>query len=173
MITRERLSVSYQRPEAEVETLVERSEDDHGAVKQSMVNRILVATDTSAGGDAAVEHAAALARAHRAELHVLYVEPPLDPREVFAPEKLPDVGHVEEHLEGMQDRFPDLKVDTRQETGHLAMTVCAVAEQSGSDVIVLGQPRTNGKGRVRLRGLPLWVMRHSPCSVFLVDTTRA
>lgn len=147
--------------------------NDENTAAQSTVNRILVATDTSAAADVAVEHAAEMARAHRAELQVLYVKPPLDPREVFAPDKLPHLEVVEDHLDQMQGRFPDLTVHTSQEIGDLAATICDVAEQSRSDVIVIACPARNGKKRFRPGSLPRRIMRRSPCSVFLVDARTA
>lgn len=129
------------------------------------LSKILVATDTSAA-DAAVEYAAGLARAHGAELQVLEVKPALDPREVYAPAKLP---RVEGHPPRMEGRFPDLEVHTRQEMGDLASTTCVVAEQSCSDVIVIGWPRTRRKRRLPKRSRPRRVICRAPCSVLLVD----
>jgi len=56
------------------------------------MEKILVGTETSARAERAVETAVGLAAALDAELIVLYVKPPLDAREVFDPEKMPEGG---------------------------------------------------------------------------------
>jgi nucleotide-binding universal stress UspA family protein len=135
-----------------------------------MISKILVGTDTSAAADLAVEQATDLARAHDAELMVLYVKPPLDAREVFDPGKVPD---PDGYLERMHQRFPEVKVQTRQVAGDPAETICDVAEAEGSDVIVVGNRGTHGKKRWFLGSVPNGVVQHSPCSVFVVDTRSA
>jgi nucleotide-binding universal stress UspA family protein len=63
--------------------------------KEEAVETILVGTDASPAATLAVEQAAVLARAHDAELVILSVRPPVDPREVFDPAGRP---HVDAHL---------------------------------------------------------------------------
>lgn len=135
-----------------------------------MIQKIVVGTDTSAAADLAVEAAADLARAHDAELLVLYVKPPLDAREVFDPGKLPD---PDRYLERVTERFSDVKTRTRQETGDPAERICDVAEEEATDVIVVGNRGTHGRKRWFLGSVPNTVVQHSPCSVFIVDTRRA
>lgn len=135
-----------------------------------MIQKILVGTDTSSAADLAVEAAADLARAHDAELLVLYVKPPIDAREVFDPGKLPDPNG---YLDRMPMRFPGVKVRGRVESGDPAETVCDVAEAEGVDTIVIGNRGTHGKKRWFLGSVPNGVVQHSPCSVFVVDTRRA
>ncbi len=135
-----------------------------------MMQKILVGTDTSASADLAVEAAAELARAHDAELVVLYVKPPLDAREVFDPRKLPDASR---YLEAMAARFDGVKVRTRLETGDPAEAVCDVAEGEGVDTIVVGNRGTHGRKRWFLGSVPNAVVQHAPCSVFIVDTRSA
>lgn len=131
------------------------------------MQKILVGTDTSARADLAVEAAAGLARAGDAELVVLYVKPPLDAREVFDPDKLPD-GHG--YLERMRDRFPDVKVRTRSQAGDPAETIVEVAEEEAVDTIVVGNRGVHGKKRWFLGSVPLAVATHSPTCVYIVDT---
>ncbi len=135
-----------------------------------MMQKLLVGTDTSAAADLAVEAAAGLARAGDAELVVLYVQPPLDAREVFDPQKVPDpIGY----LDRMTSRFPDVEVRTRVEAGDPAETICEVAEEEGVDAIVVGNRGTHGRRRWFLGSVPNAVLQHAPCSVFIVDTRRA
>lgn len=135
-----------------------------------MMEKVLVGTDASAAADLAVEAAADLAKAHDAELLVLYVKPPLDAREVFDPSKMPDPVA---YLDRIGERFPDVKTRTRSEAGDPAETICDVAESEAADTIVVGNRGTHGKRRWFLGSVPNAVVQHSPCSVFIVDTRRA
>lgn len=135
-----------------------------------MIQKILVGTDTSVSADLAVEAAAGLARAHDAELLVLYVRPSLDAREVFDPRRMPDPSA---YLERMTNRFSDVKVLTREESGDPAETICDVATEQGAEVIVVGNRGTHGRKRWFLGSVPNAVVQHAPCSVFIVDTRRA
>jgi nucleotide-binding universal stress UspA family protein len=132
-----------------------------------MINRILVGTDTTASADLAVTAAADLARAHRAELVVVYVRPLADAREAVDPAKLPDPAG---YLRTMPGRFPDLAVRTRLEAGEPGRALSDVAEEVAADVIVVGNRGTHGRKRWFLRSVPSAVVRHSPCSVYVVDT---
>ena len=131
---------------------------------------ILVGTDTSAAADLAVEDAARLARDRDAELVILYVSPDGELRAVVDPAKAADPGA---YLARMAARFPGVRVRTRFEHGNPAATICDVAEQERAEAIVLGNRGTHG-GRWAVKdSLPNIVLRHSPCSVFIVDTRRA
>jgi len=134
------------------------------------MQKILVGTDTSASADLAVQTAAGLARAHDADLLVLYVKPPLDAREVFDPNKAPDPNA---YLDRMGSRFPGIRVRTRQAPGNAAETICEVAEDEGIDTIVVGNRGVNERRRWKLRSVPNAVVQHAPCSVFIVDTRSA
>jgi nucleotide-binding universal stress UspA family protein len=134
------------------------------------MRKILVGTDTSASADLAVQAAAGLARAHDAELLVLYVKPSPEAREVFDPNKAPDPTI---YLGRMPGRFPGLRVRTRQEPGSAAETICEVAEHEGIDTIVVGNRGVNERRRWKLRSVPNAVVQHAPCSVFIVDTRTA
>jgi nucleotide-binding universal stress UspA family protein len=134
------------------------------------MQKILVGTDASTSADLAVDAAAKLAAAHDAELVVLYVRPPLDAREVFDPEHVPD---SDGYLSAIRQRYEDIKVTTRTESGDPAETICDVAEQDGVDVIVVGNRGTHGKRRWFLGSVPNAVVQHAPTSVFIVDTRGA
>jgi nucleotide-binding universal stress UspA family protein len=113
---------------------------------------ILVGTDSSAAADLAVDHAARLARDRESDLVVLLVRPDGDLRSVVDPGKAAD-----------PDRY--LK--------HIAERIVAVAQELSADTIVVGNRGTHGSWwRVR-DSIPNLVLRHSPCSVFIVDTRRA
>jgi nucleotide-binding universal stress UspA family protein len=135
-----------------------------------MTQKILVASDASAAADLAVRRAAEMAQAYDAELLVLYVKPPVDAREVFDPSGMPD---AEAYLDAIAGRFSNVKTRTRLEGGDPAETICEIAEEESSDVIVIGNRGTHGKKRWFLGSVPNGVVQQSPCSVFVVDTRSA
>ena len=136
----------------------------------SKMATILVGTDTSAAADLAVQGAARLARDRGAELLVLYVRsrhrPPHGgrPRPRRRSRRLPgqDAGEVPRRLDadtgrGRRRRRADLRGGGR----------------GAAETIVIGNRGAHGS-RWRVRdSVPNIVLRHSPCSVFIVDTRRA
>jgi nucleotide-binding universal stress UspA family protein len=131
---------------------------------------IVVGTDTSAAADLAVEDAAKLARDRDAELLVLYVRPPGADRAVVDPDRAPDPAT---HLRRLATRFPGVATRTRIEEGDAAARICDVAAEVRAEAIVLGNRGTHGSWwRVR-ESVPNLVLRHAPCSVFIVDTRGA
>jgi nucleotide-binding universal stress UspA family protein len=131
---------------------------------------ILVGTDTSAAADLAVDDAARLARDREAELVVLHVRPDGDLRSAVDPGLAPD---PDRHLHRLATRYPGLATRTRVERGDPAERIVAVAAEERADTIVIGNRGTHGSWwRVR-DSVPNLVLRHAPCSVFIVDTRRA
>jgi nucleotide-binding universal stress UspA family protein len=134
------------------------------------MSTILVGTDTTAAADLAVEGAAQLARDRGAELLVLYVQPESDLRAVVDPDRAADPSA---YLARIPTRFPDVVTRTRVEQGEPADRICDVAAQELADTIVVGNRGAQG-GRWHVRdSVPNMVLRHAPCSVFIVDTRRA
>jgi nucleotide-binding universal stress UspA family protein len=131
---------------------------------------ILVGTDSSASADLAVDHAARLARDRGAELFVLLVRPERDVRAAVDPDRAPDPGR---YLAELARRFPEVATTTRLERGEPADTICEVAAEVGADTIVLGNRGTRGAWWRVKDSVPNLVLRHSPCSVYIVDTRRA
>ena len=131
---------------------------------------ILVGTDTSAAADLAVEDAARLARDREAELVVLYVRPDGDLRSVVDPSKAAD---PDRHLAKLTERYPGIRATSRVETGDAADRLVAVAEEIRADAIVVGNRVTHGTWWRVKDSVPNLVLRHAPCSVYIVDTRRA
>ncbi len=131
---------------------------------------ILVGTDTSAAADLAVEDAAGLARARDAELLLLYVRPEADLRAVVDPARAAD---PDRHLRRLRERFPDIITSMRVEQGDPAERLCAVADEIKADAIVVGNRGTHGSWWRVKDSVPNLVLRHAPCSVYIVDTRRA
>jgi len=131
---------------------------------------IVVGTDTSAAADLAVDEAGRLARANGAELVVLLVRPDGDLRAVVDPAKAADPHR---HLAGLIRRFPDVSVTTRIEHGDAAERICEVADELKAETIVVGNRGTKGSWWKVKDSVPNLVLRHAPCSVYIVDTRRA
>jgi nucleotide-binding universal stress UspA family protein len=131
---------------------------------------ILVGTDTTAAADLAVEDAARLAHARGAELLVLYVRPEGDLRSVVDPSKVAD---PDGYLHQMTQRFPDLATRTRTADGDPAERIVEVAAEERADTIVIGNRGTLGSWWRVKDSVPNLVLRHAPCSVYIVDTRKA
>jgi nucleotide-binding universal stress UspA family protein len=131
---------------------------------------ILVGTDSGAAADLAVDDAAKLALDRGAELVVVLVRPQDDVRAAVDPDRAPDPGR---YLSGVARRFPDVSTSTRIEHGEPAERICEVAAEIGADTIVLGNRGTRGSWWRVKDSVPNLVLRHSPCSVYIVDTRRA
>jgi nucleotide-binding universal stress UspA family protein len=131
---------------------------------------ILVGTDSSAAADLAVDDAARLARDRGADLLVLLVRGAADARAAIDPGRAADPVR---YLEGLAQRFPGLRTTTRIERGEPATRLCEVAAEVGAEAIVLGNRGTRGSWWRVKDSVPNLVLRHSPCSVFIVDTRRA
>ena len=131
---------------------------------------ILVGTDTSAAAELAVEGAAHLAREGGAELLVLYVRPDGELRSVVDPDHAPDPAR---YLAQVRERYPGVSARTRVETGDPAERICQVAAEERAETIVIGNRGAHGSRWAVRDAVPTMVLRHAPCSVFIVDTRRA
>jgi nucleotide-binding universal stress UspA family protein len=134
------------------------------------MKKILVGTDTSASADIAVEAAAELARVNEAELLILHVRGAGAEHDAVDPKKSAD---PDRYLTTMTARFPDLKIRSWAEQGEAAERLVEVAQSERVDTIVVGNRGAQGSWwRVR-ESVPNLVLRHAPCSVFIVDTRAA
>lgn len=117
----------------------------------SLYHNILVAIDGSPDAEAALRHAAALARDQNARLTLLTVAPnPANTAGVggAAPPDPLDL-HVKALREATDSVPDDASVTTLLERGDPAHAILATAEKGGHDLIVMG---SHGHGRV-LRAL--------------------
>lgn len=134
------------------------------------MKKILVGTDTSAAADLAVRAAADLARLVQGELLVVHVRSNGSAHDAADPKKTAD---PERYLAEMAERFPAIPVRSWSEPGDAGERLVEVAERERVDTIVLGNRGTHGpRWRVR-ESVPNLVLRHAPCSVFIVDTRTA
>ncbi len=134
------------------------------------MNKILVGTDTTASADLAVADAAELARARGAELLVLFVRSEGDLRAAVDPSR---AASPEAYLEGLRGRFPAVPTHTRVADGDPAARICDVAAEEQVDTIVVGNRGAQGSWWHVRDSVANLVLRHSPCSVYVVDTRKA
>jgi Universal stress protein UspA and related nucleotide-binding proteins len=131
---------------------------------------ILVGTDSTASADLAVDSAARLAKEQDAELLVLYVRSAAELRSIVDPRRAADPSG---YLAKMASRFPGLTMRTRTTSGDPAEQIVQVAAEERAETIVVGNRGTHGSWwRVR-DSVPNLVLRHAPCSVYIVDTRKA
>lgn len=127
-----------------------------------MYSTVVVGSDGSRTALEAVRHAAAVANAFGAALHVVTAVKPdtqqLEMARVGA-------GHA-------QVIARELGVDpvTHIEQGEASDVLCTVAGRLGADLVVVGNKGMGGMGRV-LGSVPNRVAHNAPCSVLIVETT--
>ena len=143
-----------------------------------MYDRILVPTDGSRPTAESVKHAATLARAHDAVVHVLYVVDRRRYRAATEDTKEEIVAALEEEGERAIDdavtRLADDGVETVSEIreGIPYKTVLAYAEEADIDVIVIGtHGRTGRDRRVALGSVTERVVQNAETPVLVVNTS--
>jgi nucleotide-binding universal stress UspA family protein len=144
--------------------------------------RIVVGTDGSDTASLAVRHAIELAKATGASLDVVSAfEPATSP---LSPEEKAEVpGDVQYEVSGREEVNTILEraaagaekagVDaaTHAREGDPADALLDVAEETGADLLVVGNKGMTGAKRFLLGSVPNKVSHHAPCSVFIVRTT--
>ncbi len=158
-----------------------------------MLNRIVVGTDGSKTSAEAVRHARELAKAAGAALDLVSAyrggEAP-DPASAYDPTVREDpeagglpadvarpVGErvtVSQQLdaaaaEASRDGIEEVTVHARE--GEAAEVILTVAEQTGADLIVVGNRGMSGAKRFLLGSVPNKICHHAPCDVYVVRTT--
>ena len=143
----------------------------------SVYRNILVAVDGSPDAEAALLHAAALARDQRARLTLLTAIPPLPATALLAsgaaPPRSEVIRHYAELLRKAADSLPaDVSVTTLLVEGSPARALIQRAESEEFDLIVMG---SHGHGRVHsalLGCVSQKVLHASPVPVLLARAPR-
>jgi nucleotide-binding universal stress UspA family protein len=146
-----------------------------------MLESILVGTDGSDAAGAAVAHAVRLARALGARLHIVSAYAPVSDRQlgierVQVPTDV-QVNLREEVLALLEASQRDAqaagvsRVETFARVGDAADAILDVAEEQGSDLIIVGNKGMTGATRFLLGSVPQKVSHHAPCSVMIVRAT--
>jgi len=143
---------------------------------QSLVEKIILATDFSETSEEAGFHAMLLAQTYNAELKALHV---FEPRSLGIPYyKLKKDGQIDEDPEKTRQRGKTMlkeladsfhvKADTIFAEGDPGHEIVRVAEELNADLIVLGTHGYTGWKRFALGSVAELVVRHAPCAVLTI-----
>ena len=137
---------------------------------------IVVGSDGTDRSGAAVEIAAELAEGMGAALHLVtaYAVPvaTMGYEGMAAVNYTESEKSLEDALEAQAARLRTrgIEVKVHAKPGAASDVLCHVAGELGADVIVVGNRRMKGSGRL-LGSVPNRVAHHAPCSVFIAHTT--
>jgi nucleotide-binding universal stress UspA family protein len=137
-------------------------------------HRILVALDGSPDAEAALRHAATLARDQNARLTLLTVAPPPASAPATGASQPPDLLDLQGTI--LRDALAwlpdDIGVTTRLERGDAAEAILRVAREGEHDLIVMGSHGRNRIHRALLGSVSERVLRASPVPVLLMRAAR-
>lgn len=147
-----------------------------------MYKKIIVGTDGSDTAKAAVSKAAGLALQVGAELHILSAYEPVPKAKLKSEAKdVPEeyqwmVNPREEVDKILEDAIasvdaPGVEIQKIEREGNPADVLLQYAEESGADLIVMGNKGMSGARRFLLGSVPNNVSHHSPCDLLIVHTT--
>lgn len=147
-----------------------------------MFTRIVVGTDGSETAGEAVRQAVDLAALSGAQLSIVSAFEPVPKRRVEG-EKLDAPADVHYEIGPREDvnlvldaaaaaaKREGVEVHTHPVQGDPADAILNVAEETGADLIVVGNKGMTGARRFLLGSVPNNVSHHAPCSVIIVRTT--
>ncbi|HTU92543.1 MAG TPA: universal stress protein [Gemmataceae bacterium] len=129
---------------------------------------VLHPTDFSDNSEFAFRVACALARDYDARLVLLHVIPP--PMVIYAggpvpAETWPSVEEVKEKLRQLESLAHRVRVESQVLEGDPVDMILRAAEETRSDVIVMGTHGRTGLGRLLLGSVAESVIRKAPCPV--------
>jgi nucleotide-binding universal stress UspA family protein len=144
--------------------------------------RIVVGTDGSETAAEAVRQAADLAKLSGAQLSIVSAYEPVSKRRVEG-EQLHAPADVQHEIGPREDvnlildaaaaaaKKEGVKVQTHPVEGNPADAILTIAEETGADLIVVGNKGMTGARRFVLGSVPNNVSHHAPCSVLVIRTT--
>jgi|SRR5579875_2208325 len=129
---------------------------------------ILHPTDFSENSEFAFRVACALARDYNARLVLLHVVPP--PMVIYSggpvpAETWPSIEEVQEKLRELEKQAHHVRVESQVLEGDPVEMILRAAEETRSDVIVMGTHGRSGLGRLLLGSVAESVIRKAPCPV--------
>jgi nucleotide-binding universal stress UspA family protein len=148
-----------------------------------MYTQIVVGTDGSGTATAAVRHAASLAAATGATLHIVHVFQPFPAMASLgidggaAALSAGVADDAEKRAREVLDRAVELaRAEGATAEGHLtvddpANALVDSAERLGADLLVVGNKGMSGVKRFVLGSVPNKVSHHCPCSLLIVNTS--
>lgn len=146
---------------------------------QATVRRILTTTDFSSGSKAGTDYAINLARKFGSDVVILHVIEPLPPLEGM--EALPLVSAQSELIKQANSRLKKmthltgasrLHLSSRVRMGKPFRGIIAAAGEHEADLIVMATHGYTGLKHALLGSTAEWVVRHAPCSVLTVPSSR-
>ena len=147
-----------------------------------MFTRIVVGTDGSETAAEAVRQAVDLAKQSGAQLSIVSAYEPVSKRRVEG-EQLDAPADVQHEIGPREDvnlvldaaaaaaKKEGLEVQTHPVEANPADAILNVAEETGADLIVVGNKGMTGTRRFLLGSVPNNVSHHASCSVIIVRTT--
>lgn len=147
-----------------------------------MFQTIVVGTDGSETAGKAVREATGLAKAVGGKVALVSAYEPISQARLRdeareAPEDLQWLVNPREDVDATLEeaaklvRGEGVEVDTFAREGDPADAILDVAEESGADLIVVGNKGMTGAKRFLLGSVPNKVSHHAPCSVLIIRTT--
>ncbi|MEA2473695.1 MAG: hypothetical protein QOE06_1610 [Thermoleophilaceae bacterium] len=147
-----------------------------------MFSSIVVGTDGSETAGEAVRQATELAKAIGAKLNLVSAFEPVGNQRLReerqqVPEDMQWMVNAREDVEatlkeaGESVEEAGVEVETFSRQGDPADAILDVAEEQGSDLIIVGNKGMSGAKRFLLGSVPNKVSHHAPCSVMIIRTT--
>src|SRR4051794_39875485 len=147
-----------------------------------MFGAIVVGTDGSETARKAVREAVELAKSVGATIDIVSAYEPVSDQRLReesrqAPEDLQWMVNPREDVEATlreaaeEAQDAGVRVETFAREGDPADAILDVAEERGSDLIVVGNKGMTGAKRFLLGSVPNKVSHHAPCSVLIIRTT--
>lgn len=146
-----------------------------------MFKKIVVGTDGSETANEAVRSAGELARTSGASLQIVSAYEPVAPAKLreeavetpkdieWAVNPRQEVDATLEGAVGLAGEGVDVETHARQ--GDPADAILDVAEESGADLIIVGNKGMTGARRFLLGSVPNRISHHAPCAVLIIRTT--
>jgi len=141
-----------------------------------MPKTIVFPTDFSTASDAALEHAAALAKSLNGSLLIVHVEePPLayGGGELYYGIPEPDSERILKMLEDVKPRDASVPFTHRLTMGDPAGEIVRIAGDERAEMIVLGTHGRTGVTRLLMGSVAEAVVRRAPCPVLVYRETAA
>ena len=147
-----------------------------------MFKRIVVGTDGSETATVAVQHAIQLAKITGASLELVSAFEPV-PQDRLRNEAAQVPGDIAHGVGPREDvnvfletaagaaREGEVEANTHAREGDPADAILDVAEETGADLIVVGNKGMTGARRFLLGSVPNKISHHAPCGVYIVRTT--
>lgn len=151
-------------------------------MSRGMFRSIVVGTDGSETAGEAVRQAVDLARSVGAKVQLVSAYEPV-PESRLRQETVQAPGDVQWRVHPREDveatleeaaevaRGAEVAVETFSRQGDPADAILDVAEETGADLIVVGNKGMTGARRFLLGSVPNKVSHHAPCSVMIIRTT--